>query len=262
MFLPQRPYLSTGTLRDQVIYPHTDADMKDAGRRDFELSQVLEEAKLGYLPDREGGWDTKKVWKDVFSGGEKQRMGIARLLYHEPRYAFVDEGTSAVSSDVEGLLYERAKAKGISTFSSYLFFSFDITSTDLSILALITISTRASLKRYHDYTLTLGMGDHGDEWDFQRIGTQSEKSSVDKELAELRERLAKVEEWKKRREEIEAELNRVWVEAKDGEGDEESQELAPPPYLEREEEDYAINQDDGGQEEAVQSGSEDTSASI
>jgi ATP-binding cassette subfamily D (ALD) long-chain fatty acid import protein len=106
------------------------------------------------------------------------------------------------------------------------------------------------------------MGDHGDEWDFQRIGTQSEKSSVDKELAELRERLAKVEEWKKRREEIEAELNRVWVEAKDGEGDEESQELAPPPYLEREEEDYAINADDGGQEEAVQSGSEDTSASI
>lgn len=106
------------------------------------------------------------------------------------------------------------------------------------------------------------MGDHGDEWDFQRIGTQSEKSSVDKELAELRERLAKVEEWKKRREEIEAELNRVWVEAKDGEGDEESQELAPPPYLEREEEDYAINQDDGGQEEAVQSGNEDTSASI
>jgi ATP-binding cassette subfamily D (ALD) long-chain fatty acid import protein len=262
MFLPQRPYLSTGTLRDQVIYPHTDADMKDAGRRDFELSQVLEEAKLGYLPDREGGWDTKKVWKDVFSGGEKQRMGIARLLYHEPRYAFVDEGTSAVSSDVEGLLYERAKAKGISTFSSYLFFFFDITSTDLSILALITISTRASLKRYHDYTLTLGMGDHGDEWDFQRIGTQSEKSSVDKELAELRERLAKVEEWKKRREEIEAELNRVWVEAKDGEGDEESQELAPPPYLEREVEDYAINADDGGQEETVQSGSEDTSASI
>jgi ATP-binding cassette subfamily D (ALD) long-chain fatty acid import protein len=262
MFLPQRPYLSTGTLRDQVIYPHTDADMKDAGRRDFELSQVLEEAKLGYLPDREGGWDTKKVWKDVFSGGEKQRMGIARLLYHEPRYAFVDEGTSAVSSDVEGLLYERAKAKGISTFSSYLFFFFDITLTNLLILALITISTRASLKRYHDYTLTLGMGDHGDEWDFQRIGTQSEKSSVDKELAELRERLAKVEEWKKRREEIEAELNRVWVEAKDGEGDEESQELAPPPYLEREEEDYAINADDSGEEEAVQSGSEDTSASI
>ncbi|KAK3201771.1 hypothetical protein GRF29_164g622932 [Pseudopithomyces chartarum] len=205
MFLPQRPYLSTGTLRDQVIYPHTEVDMKDAGRRDIELSQILEEAKLGYIPDREGGWDTKKVWKDVFSGGEKQRMGIARLLYHEPRYAFIDEGTSAVSSDVEGLLYERAKAKGIT---------------------LITISTRASLKRYHDFTLTLGQGEHGDEWEFQRIGTESEKSSVEKELAELRERLAQVEEWKKRKQEIDEELNRVWLEGGD--------ELAPPAYAEKE----------------------------
>ena len=117
MFLPQRPYLSTGTLRDQVIYPHTELDMKDAGRRDSQLLHVLEEARLGYLPEREGGWDTRKEWKDVLSGGEKQRMAIARLLYHEPRYAFVDEGTSAVSSDVEGLLYERAKAKGISESS-------------------------------------------------------------------------------------------------------------------------------------------------
>jgi ATP-binding cassette, subfamily D (ALD), peroxisomal long-chain fatty acid import protein len=116
MFLPQRPYLSPGTLRDQVIYPHTEIDMRDAGRRESELQAILEEAKLGYLTDREGGWDTRKEWKDVLSGGEKQRMGIARLLYHEPRFAFIDEGTSAVSSDVEGVLYERAKAKGISEF--------------------------------------------------------------------------------------------------------------------------------------------------
>ncbi|KAF2801604.1 uncharacterized protein BDZ99DRAFT_403053 [Mytilinidion resinicola] len=212
MFLPQRPYLSTGTLRDQVIYPHTEIDMKDAQRRDFELSGVLEEARLGYLPDREGGWDTRKDWKDVLSGGEKQRMGIARLLYHEPRYAFVDEGTSAVSSDVEGLLYERAKAKGIT---------------------LITISTRASLKRYHTYTLTLGIGETGEEWDLQRIGTESEKSSVEKELAELRERLAKVEEWKQRRQEIEDELNKVWVEG--------GEALPPPPYAENSQDEDEIS---------------------
>jgi ATP-binding cassette subfamily D (ALD) long-chain fatty acid import protein len=114
MFLPQRPYLSTGTLRDQVIYPHTHVDMMEVGHQDRELHKILEEARLDYLPEREGGWDTRKEWKDVLSGGEKQRMGIARLLYHEPRYAFIDEGTSAVSSDVEGLLYETAKAKGIS----------------------------------------------------------------------------------------------------------------------------------------------------
>jgi ATP-binding cassette subfamily D (ALD) long-chain fatty acid import protein len=181
--------------------------MKEAGRRDFELSQVLEDAKLGYLPDREGGWDTRKDWKDVLSGGEKQRMGLARLFYHEPRYAFIDEGTSAVSSDVEGLLYERAKAKGIT---------------------LITISTRASLKRYHSFTLTMGMGDAGDQWEFQRIGTQAEKSSVEKELKELKSRLANVEEWTRRREEIERELNKVWTEGVE-------EELTPPAYVEKEE---------------------------
>ncbi|KAK5744187.1 ATP-binding cassette long-chain fatty acid transporter pxa1 [Elasticomyces elasticus] len=190
MFLPQRPYLSPGTLRDQVIYPHTELDMQAAGRRESELQAVLEQAKLGYIPEREGGWDTRKMWKDVLSGGEKQRMGIARLLYHEPRYAFIDEGTSAVSSDVEGLLYETAKAKGIT---------------------LITISTRASLKRYHSYTLTLGLGEEANEYEFLRIGTASEKDSVEKELQELRERLSQVEQWKQRRKEIDEELGKVWT---------------------------------------------------
>jgi ATP-binding cassette subfamily D (ALD) long-chain fatty acid import protein len=228
MFLPQRPYLSTGTLRDQVIYPHTEMDMRDANRRDFELGQVLEDARLGYLPDREGGWDTRKDWKDVLSGGEKQRMAIARLFYHEPRYAFIDEGTSAVSSDVEGLLYERAKAKGISKFSTHVFHWLTANGSP----ALITISTRASLKRYHSFTLTLGLGESGEEWDMHRIGTVAEKSSVEKELAELRERLSKVEEWKLRREEIEAELNKVWV---DG-----GEELPPPAYAEAKVEDDSL----------------------
>jgi ATP-binding cassette subfamily D (ALD) long-chain fatty acid import protein len=119
MFLPQRPYLTQGTLRDQVIYPHTEMDMAESGLKDRDLQEILDQSKLGYLVSREGGWDTMKTWKDVLSGGEKQRMGFARLLYHEPRYAFIDEGTSAVSSDVEGLLYETCKAKGISKCSHF-----------------------------------------------------------------------------------------------------------------------------------------------
>ena len=221
MFLPQRVYLSTGTLRDQVIYPHTEADMAASGRRDRDLLTLLDDAKLSYLPDREGGWDTRKSWKDVLSGGEKQRMAIARLLYHEPRFAFVDEGTSAVSSDVEGLLYERAKARGIT---------------------LVTISTRASLKRFHSFALTLGVApasatplstsplamtntntnnnantfaDETYTYTLQRIGTAQEKQSVERELAELRQRLGMVEGWKTRRNEIEEELGRV-VGAGDG----------------------------------------------
>ncbi|KAJ5142680.1 uncharacterized protein N7515_001467 [Penicillium bovifimosum] len=204
MFLPQRPYLSVGTLRDQVIYPHTEIDMREAGETDATLQKVLDDAHLGYLPQREGGWDARKEWKDVLSGGEKQRMGMARLFYHEPRYAFMDEGTSAVSSDVEGLLYDKAKERGIT---------------------LITISTRASLKKYHTYNLTLGLGAEGETWEFERIGTEKEKLGVEKELQELRKRLDKVDEWKQRREEIERELQKVWANGS---------EIAPPPYQEEE----------------------------
>ncbi|BCS18806.1 putative peroxisomal ABC transporter (PXA1) [Aspergillus puulaauensis] len=202
MFLPQRPYLSVGTLRDQVIYPHTEIDMRDAGVSDSALQKILEDAHLGYLPSREGGWDSRKEWKDVLSGGEKQRMAMARIFYHEPRYAFLDEGTSAVSSDVEGLLYEQAKERGITV---------------------ITISTRASLKKYHTYNLTIGVGSDGEQWEFERIGTAKEKLGVEKELQEIRKRLDKVDEWKKRREEIDDELRKVWVD---------NGELAPPPYEE------------------------------
>lgn len=66
-FLPQKPYLSIGSLRDQVIYPHTYAEMKARGRTDSELMDILKHVHLAYLPGREGGWDTRKEWKDVLS---------------------------------------------------------------------------------------------------------------------------------------------------------------------------------------------------
>ncbi|KAL8688814.1 MAG: hypothetical protein Q9218_005365 [Villophora microphyllina] len=224
MVLPQRPYLSIGTLRDQVIYPHTEIDMRESGRSDRDLKSVLEAVRLGYLPDREGGWDTRKEWKDVLSGGEKQRMAFARLLYHEPRFAIIDEGTSAVSSDVEGLLYETCKARGITV---------------------VIVSTRVSLKRYCDYNLTLGLepeNEDNDEereydseeaeelpgWTFERVGTREERVGVEREIQALKEKLEKVEGWRKRKEEIDKELRKVWV---DGE-----EELQAPDYLAGEEE--------------------------
>ena len=147
MFLPQRPYLSVGTLRDQVIYPHTEIDMREAASRTQHYRRLGRPSRPPTR--REGGWDARKEWKDVLSGGEKQRMGMARLFYHEPRYAFMDEGTSAVSSDVEGLLYERAKERGIT---------------------LITISTPASLKKYHTYNLNLGLGAEGEAGSLRGLG--------------------------------------------------------------------------------------------
>lgn len=68
------------------------------------------------------------------------------------------------------------------------------------------------------------MGERGDEWVFEQIGTEREKMHVERELQDLRERLSQVEEWKSRRQEIEKELAKVWVEGGD--------DLEPPAYVE------------------------------
>ncbi|GAA5902383.1 hypothetical protein JCM8208_007274 [Rhodotorula glutinis] len=184
MFLPQRPYLSSGSLRDQIIYPHSYPDFAKSGKTDADLMEILRKVHLSYLPAREGGYDVRKEWKDILSGGEKQRMGMARLFYHLPKYGVLDECTSAVSTDVEGSMYQHAKDVGIT---------------------LITISHRPSLFQHHLYLLRL-TGDHG-QWEFTKIGEADQDLSFQKEIESLKGKLADVESWKARLKDIDLELH-------------------------------------------------------
>ncbi len=107
--------------------------MKLKHKSDEELRDILGKTMLTGIVDREpAGFDSLEDWNDVLSGGEKQRIALARMFYHGPTFAIVDECTSAVSVDVESLLYECSRKLGIT---------------------LVTISHRQTLYKYHDYLL-------------------------------------------------------------------------------------------------------------
>lgn len=88
-YIPQRAYLPAGTLRDQIIYPHTRSNTKAKGITDEDLLVHLKSVSLDYLVEREGGFDAVNDWNDILSGGEKQRIAMSRLFYHKPVFAIL-----------------------------------------------------------------------------------------------------------------------------------------------------------------------------
>jgi len=114
-FLPQRPYMVIGSLRDQLTFPKSSsAD----SRNDTHLKQLLESVDLGHILTRiDNDWNTVLPWEDVLSIGEQQRIAMARLFYHNPSVAILDECTSALDEKLQERFYHMCKEKGITFLS-------------------------------------------------------------------------------------------------------------------------------------------------
>jgi putative ATP-binding cassette transporter len=103
LFLPQRSYLPIGTLKDALTYPQHGAGIEDARCR-----EVLEACLLGHLVSR---LDENTNWSLALSVGEQQRLAFARALLLEPKWIFIDEGTSALDTKMEAHLYTLLKQR-------------------------------------------------------------------------------------------------------------------------------------------------------
>jgi vitamin B12/bleomycin/antimicrobial peptide transport system ATP-binding/permease protein len=129
LFLPQRPYMVLGTLREQLLYPNLTKETPEE-----QLYDALKQVNLADLPDRVGGFDIELDWADVLSLGEQQRLAFARLILSQPRYAMLDEATSALDLANEQLLYQKLRESG----TTY-----------------VSVGHRTSLLKYHDFVLEL-----------------------------------------------------------------------------------------------------------
>lgn len=176
ILIPQRPYLSLGTLRDQVIYPHSRADMESHGVTDEDLLSILAVVQMEHIVEREGGWDAAREWRESLSGGDQQKIAWARLFYHKPKYAVLDEATSLVPPEMEGRMMEYATELGIT---------------------LLTVSHRPSLWRYHSMILQYdGQGGYVfTKLDAEkRLALQQEKEALEAKLLEVPKMKARLED--------------------------------------------------------------------
>ncbi|KAF2675953.1 hypothetical protein K458DRAFT_425114 [Lentithecium fluviatile CBS 122367] len=177
-YIPQRPYLSRGSLRQQIIYPDNIRDMREKNISDADLLAILEVLSIDGIVDRPGGWDAEQEWTDVLSGGLQQRVAMARLFYHRPRYAILDECTSSVTLEVERVMYEEAKRLGIT---------------------LMTVSHRRSLWKYHTRILQFdGQGGFffGNLDAERRLVLEDEKEEIEMHLRavpDIEERIKELE---------------------------------------------------------------------
>ncbi|GAB2222858.1 hypothetical protein Droror1_Dr00016988 [Drosera rotundifolia] len=184
-FLPQKPYMVLGTLREQLLYPTwsnvpVTSGMKETGSPSFlmrlglmgstrsgmekpttdDLVKLLEDVRLGYLLSRFNGLDTTCEWSSVLSLGEQQRLAFARLLLSKPDLVLLDESTSALDEANESYLYHLIDSVG----TTY-----------------ISVGHRSSLFRYHKRVLKISPPNRGSterNWHVESISQETQSNTV------------------------------------------------------------------------------------
>lgn len=127
MFIPQKPYIPLGSLREALLYP---------GKKplsDEELLYLLDLCQIGYLRDK---LDLVADWSHVLSVGEQQRLAFVRAHIHEPKWLFLDEATSALDEDTEAAMYALLAER-------------------LTQTTLVSIGHRSTLNKYHELMLVI-----------------------------------------------------------------------------------------------------------
>lgn len=128
LFLPQRAYIPLGTLRHAVTYPADPATIPDGA-----VAAALTDAGLAaLLPEL----DTEQPWSQRLSGGEQQRLAVARALLQKPQWLFLDEATSNLDPEAQDELYQMLRQRLVGT-------------------TVLSISHRPELAAWHDDALVL-----------------------------------------------------------------------------------------------------------
>ena len=133
-FVPPRPYLPLGTLRQAILYPALDLEIGDD-----EIAAILDECGLGEWGDR---LDAIERWDQILSSGERQRLALARLFLQKPAIAILDEAISALD--------EASQANLMALMRS-----------ELPATTVISVAQRSEGEAFHDRTLRLVRSEGG-----------------------------------------------------------------------------------------------------
>ena len=128
LFLPQKPYLPIGNLRDVILYPYGDEKISD--------EEVKKALTLAGLPQLCDSLKEVKLWSHILSLGEQQRLAFARIFLQKPNWVFMDEATASLDETAEGILYETLIK-------------------ELPETAIASVGHRSSLLAFHDRQLNI-----------------------------------------------------------------------------------------------------------